>query len=360
LTCQLVSRYKTLYSVSIQIKHKLSNMGNIFNSPPPPVPLFIYECGVVNSKKRKCFRAKVHKLAEKHHARIRPDSGDGITYDNDNLKVLLVFEDELVCEHFQSAVREIPLHYRKRGRDLPEDDLAIRDSVTEVSVSEFLISNLKRVFYNDYQPITDDHDPNRSDDHDPNRSDDHDPNRSTPSDAASDFTDSSYVSAVFMSDEVRLRLVDLETSMFMFRKKPEKCHLKSPTKYPDLKNDPNNIVYLSRQLHEYFDGISQQTGVPAFTLNYVRHDPQVVTRVCDDNNTLHVYETTVSVVFRTELDKTCLSPYFKDHRDVTVMHIEFCLYFEDPVAFEEYATFKALDTGRKWASLAGTDGVFDD
>jgi hypothetical protein len=253
-----------------------------------------------------------------------------------------MFKELILCDDFQSAVREIPLHYRKRGRDLPEDDLAIHDSVTEVSVSKFLISSLKRVFYNDYQPIADD------------------PNRSAPCDAASDFTDSSYVSAVFMSDEVRLRLIDSETSTFMFRKKPEKCHLKSQTKYPDLKNDPNNIVYLSRQLHEYFDGISQQTGVPAFTLNYVRHDPQVVTRVCDGNNTLHVYETTVSVVFRTEQDKAILSPYFKDHRDVTVMRIEFCLYFEDPEAFEEYATFKAEETGRKWASLAGPDGVFDD
>lgn len=86
----------------------------------PHVTLFLYECGVVNSKKRKCFRAKVYKLAEKYHAKIRPDSDDGIKYDHDNLRVQLVFKDENFCEDFQSAIREIPLDYR---RDLPEDDL---------------------------------------------------------------------------------------------------------------------------------------------------------------------------------------------------------------------------------------------
>ena len=112
--------------------------------------------GIVNSKKRKCFRAKVYKLAEKHLAELRPDSHDGITYDNNNVKIQLVFRDKRDCHYFQSAVREIPSHYfreipshyRKHSRDLPDDDLAINDSVTEVSVSKFLISNLKRVFYN--------------------------------------------------------------------------------------------------------------------------------------------------------------------------------------------------------------------
>lgn len=329
-------------------------MGNIFYSPPPqalpppPVPLFVYECDVINSKKRKCFRAKVYKVAEKYHAEFRPgssdgpDGPDGITYDNDNLKVKLVFRDIRDCQDFQSAVREIPLHYRKRSRNLPEDDLMITDSVTKINVPESLISNLKRVFYNDYQPISDD------------------PNRSGLCDTASDFTDRSYVSDVFVTEEVRLKLVDAESSTSMFLKKPEKCHLKSQSTFKELKNDPNNIVYMSRQLHEYFDGIGQTDGVPAFVMTYKKHDPQVITRVFDDDRTLHVYETTVSVLFRTELIKSILSPFFKDHRDVTTKRIEFCLYFEEPEDFEEYAAFKASETRAKWASLAGPESAFDD
>jgi len=284
----------------------------------------------------------VYKLAEKYHAELRPDSTDGVTYDADNLKVKLVFEDKRDCQDFQSTVREIPLHYRKRSRNLPEDDLMITDSVTEVKVQKSLISSLKRVFYNDYEPISDD------------------PNRSALCDTASDFTDRSYVSDVFVTDEVRLRLVDAETSAFMFLKKPEKCHLKSQSEFKETKNDPNNIVYLSRTLHEYFDGISQVDGVPAFTISYVSHDPQVISRVCDGCTSLCVYETTVSVLFRTELIKTVLSPYFKDHKDVTTKCIEFCLYFEEPEAFKEYAAFKASETRAKWASLAGPEGMFDD
>jgi hypothetical protein len=145
----------------------------------------------------------------------------------------------------------------------------------------------------------------------------------------------------------------------MFNKKPEKCHLKSQSNFTDLKNDPNNIVYLSCTLHEHFDGISQIDGVPTFTLNYVKHDHQVMTHVCD-GTILHVYETTVAVCFQTELKKSTLSPFFKDHRDVTSKRIEFCLYFEDPEAFREYATFKADETRLKWASLAGPEGTLED
>ncbi len=101
-------------------------MGNIPYPPPPPpvvavvqVPLFVYECTVVNSKKRKCFRAKVYKAAEKCHAKVRSGTTDGIGYNNDDLKVKLVFKMERDCDDFQSAVREIPLDYRKRSRNLP-------------------------------------------------------------------------------------------------------------------------------------------------------------------------------------------------------------------------------------------------
>jgi hypothetical protein len=325
-----------------QIAQIFEEMGNIFYPPPVLVPLFVYECSVVNSRKRKCFRAKVYKSAEKYHAKVRPGTTDGIGYNNDDLKVKLVFKDERDCEEFQSAVREIPLDYRKRSRNLPEGDLTITDSVAKVYISESASLGLQRIFYNDYQSQTGD------------------PNGSAMCDTASDFTDGSYVSAVFLNDAVRLRLIDSETSTFMFRKKPEKCHLKSQSKFPVLKNDPNNILYLSRTLHEYFDGINQDNGVPAFILTYVKHEPEIITRICD-GNILHVYETMVSVTFRTELDKTVLSPYFRDHTIKSQIRIEFCLYFENPEDFKEYAAYKAAETRAKWASLAGPEGhAYDD
>ncbi len=125
-----------------------------------------------NSKKRKCFGAKVYKAAEKYHARIRPNTTDGTGYDNDkdDLKIKLFFEDDV--DDFQSALREIP------------SDIAISDSVAEVYISESDTVGLRRIFYFDYQSQTDD------------------PNRSAMCDTASDFTDSSCVSAVFVNDAV--------------------------------------------------------------------------------------------------------------------------------------------------------------
>jgi hypothetical protein len=87
----------------------------------------------------------------------------------------------------------------------------------------------------------------------------------------------------------------------------------------------------------------------------VRHDPQIITRICD-GITLHVYEVVVSVAFRTERITTMLSHYFKDHNVKSKVRIEFCLYFENPEDFKEYAAHKALETRGKWASLAGPEG----
>ena len=76
----------------------------------------------------------MYKLAGKFQAKLRPDSTDGIMYDNDNLKLKLDFQDNRDCEDFQSVVREIPLHYRKLGRDFSDITLTITDSVTEADV----------------------------------------------------------------------------------------------------------------------------------------------------------------------------------------------------------------------------------
>ena len=312
-------------------------MGNTFS------PLFIYDCTVVNSKNSKCFRAKVYKYAETFHAILRLNSTDGISYVSDNLKVKLAFLDIASCFNFQSAIHNIPLEYRKRNRESnQEDDFTINDSVSEVSVPRSDILKYPRVFYNQYQVLSG-----------PEK-------KSALCDTASDFSTGSYASDVFVTDEVRLRLLDSESSINMYRKKPEKCHLKSQSAFPNLRTDQNNILFMSRPLHEYFDGISQTTGVPAFTVNYDSHDPQAITRIFDDGKTIHVYETTVAVIFRTEMDKSTLQPYFKDHKDVSKKRIEFCLYFEDPEAFEEYAAFKATETNARWLSLAGPEENMDD
>jgi hypothetical protein len=75
-----------------------------------------------------------------------------------------------------------------------------------------------------------------------------------------------------MSPEIQFRLIDQENSFIMFRKRPERCHLISQSKYKEDKSNPNNN-FMSRHLHEHFDGISSSVWIPMFYLDYIAHDP---------------------------------------------------------------------------------------
>ena len=121
---------------------------------------------------------------------------------------------------------------------------------------------------------------------------------------------------------------------------------------------------MSRPLHEHFDGIGMTFGAPTFTLRYRHHNPQALVRTFNTENgnqlSISVYETTVGVAFLNNYLENLLSPFFKNHTALLLgSGIEFNLYFENPLAFSDYAEFKAQETLSKWASLAGPEGVID-
>ena len=93
-------------------------------------------------------------------------------------------------------------------------------------------------------------------------------------DVSPDFDAWSYttsVIAVDINEETRLRLVDREDSVELFRQKPELCQIIS-RKVKQYASDPNNIVYMSRFLHQQYDAIDSSEGVSQFYLQYVHHD----------------------------------------------------------------------------------------
>jgi hypothetical protein len=57
--------------------------------------------------------------------------------------------------------------------------------------------------------------------------------------------------------------------------------LMSHSKLKDDKYNPNNIVCMSRNLHQQFDGINSSESIPMFYLSSVRHNPESIADVVD-------------------------------------------------------------------------------
>lgn len=69
-----------------------------------------------------------------------------------------------------------------------------------------------------------------------------------------------------------------------------------------------------------------------------------------------VYETFVRVRFFNEEAKTFFAPCFKNgYTILSILEIEFSLYFQDPFEFKTFSYFKADETEAKWISARGID-----
>jgi hypothetical protein len=299
--------------------------------------LYEYSCIIKNSKLRKCCRLKVYKAAEQCHAKIREGgTSDGIYYvgDSKDLTVQLCFENKREAEDFQSFIYGIPYEYRKRK--LPEHivgDISVVDRGIAKVIGVGTEVHLTRIFGNQYVKLDEDDKQSLSED----------------CDGESEMRES-YISTVYLSETVKLQLLDNPNSLAMYRTKPEKCHLKSQSKYPQYATNPNNIIFMSRFLHEHFDGINKINNVPTFLIKYMNHNAASMTMVLDGKDVV-VYETVVRIVFKTIDDKHALCPFFRPYTVVNDVNIELNLYFEDPKQFQVFCNDKELITVRMWAEV---------
>ena len=284
---------------------------------------------------RKCCRSKVYKLAEKHLAKIRVGSSDGISYDglSLNLKISVIFKNERDSEEFQTEMGEIPLQYRKRK---PDENSVVSDiSVEDQIFNSVHVGELARIRSCEYAKIESDENP------------------SADCDAVSEVP-SSLVSAVELTEDVKLRLLDNPNSDMLRTQKPERCHLKSQTYYPEDKSNTNNILFMSRFLHQGFDGISQYEAVPDFALRFQSYHPYPVRCPVGGGRQIDVYEVSVRVVFPTESQRDLYTRWIKDSTRVEGSEeIEVKLYVKNPLEFMEFLDHKHQDTLRRWASSAG-------
>jgi hypothetical protein len=165
-----------------------------------------------------------------------------------------------------------------------------------------------------------------------------------------------------LGDRVLFQLIDRVDSIFMFDKTVEECHLKSQSnkKFAHLADNINNVVYMSRQMHEYYDNISLRSKAPLFTLDYASHNTDAIyknvknskkqTKKDRDMQAVAVYSTTVRVTFFSSYHAAALKPYFRSYvcgdKD-TVIFIT--LLIDDPRLFAECLTHKADETRKIWA-----------
>ena len=289
---------------------------------------------IINAKSRAGCRYLVYELAQKFHGKVRiGESSDGVHYNETathNLDFQIVFKDESNAEAFENEVSDIPLKYGKRPND--SDSVSdIQVVLQEIIVIENNSAKLSRIKKTHYTKIDG-------------------------TDVSPDFDAWSYttsVIAVDINDETRLRLVDREDSIQFYHQKPESCHIIS-RKFKESANDPNNIVYMSRFLHQQYDVIDSTEPVSQFYLKYIRQDasPQ---RGIVNKKTCDVYATTVHVVFIEEETKKNLSPFFKRFTNVSLDTIEITLSFPDPLKFKEYSDKRMQSTLDSWASYRGIE-----
>ena len=285
------------------------------------------------AKTRSGCRYSVYNLAETCHGKTRDSvPEDGICYPErmPHLTFQLIFEEKYQAEDFESGVRRIPENYRKR-KLIDSLEVAADIEVELQSIQRiFADMCLVRVTADQYLKVPGD----------------------TDGSPEFDVFSKSLTSAVDINDETRLRLVEREDSHSLFRQKPERCHILSQKMYPNDKNNPNNILFMSRNLHQQFDAIDSSEGIPMFYFLYVDHHHAPIQGVVD-RWPCQVYETTVNVVFKDEEAMSVLSVNFRKYTAISPTRIQLVLYFPSPLEFKHFSDVRAEETLAKWRSYDG-------
>jgi hypothetical protein len=337
-----------------------------------------YHCRLFHARHLKCFRANVYKIAEENLAFVRDaeDSGDGIKCDAYDIDIDLVFKEESWMLKFQSALLRIAGNttsnkkprITEESKGAREDDSdedeeeendledQKRDNNFDIEIHDQLLSTvpletaIKRVFYYDYLHVA------RRDEA-PNS-----PQCDTFSDAGS-MSIYEPETVTLSIERVGQMIEDLSHPLFI-GKNPEIAHIKDKAKSkPTEKNDENNHLYLSRPLHEAFDGINTQpSGFPWFLIHYHSHQEQFVdygalqrifgNDLIVNDRTKRYHLTIVHIEFYNLVQANVYLPYLRngcrrvDPNDSLIIQME--LYFSDPIKAKKYLNWKEKKTSKIW------------
>lgn len=296
---------------------------------------------ILNGRVKKCHRAKIFQITEDLLG-YKSDCVRGIEVVGHNISVDVCFKEESRQLRFQSALKY--LYREKRRRDCSEDqyDSIVRD---EMLSGVFFDRNLVRIFGEDYR---------HADDND-------DPNNSPPCDEGDTLSIFSGERANISEAEVRVQMIEKPGMHNLFGQVPEVCHIKdkaSCNKADGEHKDTNNHLYMSRQLHQHFDGIETiPTKTPSFLIRYLSHEDALIDcPVWDHSHVLNPLKkrqkVTVEIVFRDRDYCNNLQHLLRDgssRKSDRVYKMD--LYFEDAIKAKKYLDWKANKTIAAWTEF---------
>lgn len=332
--------------------------------------LFHYSCQVVNARTRKCFRASLFALAEEFIAFTRSGSNDGISCAGKNIALSLVFEQKEQLYKFQSALLNRVSFITGSKRPAP-DTLPTVIGINEVIVADQSVSTiaivgaLTRVMKYSYerQIKVDAGEDSGSDDSDDDDNEDTDDLTeeydSPPCDLIGDSASIFSCECVNISDaETRVQMLENHYHAHFVGKNPEVAHIKDQAKCKSTAeiNDVNNHLFLSRFLHEHFDGINMiLEHTPSFKIHYVGHASDCVDCPIGEGSLLQVphikrHRSTIRISFFNHEMRTTLLTYFKDGYTAVGNDIEMELFFQNGAVAKKYFDWKEKRTQKKWDS----------
>ena len=293
---------------------------------------------------KKCFRAKVFQLAQQFRGHLT-SSVNGIGIEGLDIVVDVCFKDEPGLLDFQGAL----INQCGRKRRLDDNDEPYSYSIINEVISRlYFYQNLVRILGNDYMHHHADNDD--------------DANNSPLCDSEGDSLSiySAELANIYEA-EVRVQMLENHNAYHLFGQDPEVCHIKdkaSCNKSKKEATDTNNHLYMSRLLHQHFDGIeTTPKKTPSFIVRYLSHEDALVDCPIWDN--AHVLnpavkrqKVTVEIVFRDKAYCDNLQIYLRNGSIRTgdcVFRMD--LYFEDANKARKYLLWKAAMSLRKWSDV---------
>lgn len=129
-----------------------------------------------------------------------------------------------------------------------------------------------------------------------------------------------------------------------------KCLLASTAEYKQHIKDDDNIIYGSRNFHNYFDGMMTTTGAPEFALRYGGHEGQFNVIIGQFQNVRTMWKVNVIFEFRDNGVFEWCKHYFREYRsaETNPLTLMIYIYFFDLAKAELFLNIKYEETIKQW------------
>jgi hypothetical protein len=275
----------------------------------------------------------VFQEAEKYLAFVRLGiTDDGINYmaDSSDLDISLVFKNEDNMLRFQSSMHESS-HYSKK-RSFDGKVLVVQESCIKIFLETGL--GLTRVFGEQYCQVEGDTSP------------------ICQSSILSALSPTSFVTTLDKME--KLKMIEDEKLDCFISQKTQKCHLISKT-MKRFQYNPDNIIFMSREMHENFDGINKLNEIrklPAFAIK-----PIEVCGPFEFEGGSKKVKVIVHIIFRDESELHLSKRLKLGTRRIDLLTFESELYFNDGTNGSAFLQCKYLATLEDWQPTPQIDDL---